>query len=225
MISVDYTTSGVMAFATRGGRSFRQRTINRLWSRALGNALSLYATGKLRGANILDRFKPGADKVYGFSGRTAKYDEWQKRTMGTTRPYFSPRGTRRGSLLPLAKQLVNIANGRTISAKALVNALARGQNRDRSKPHMRDIVRVPGRGHNIITRGKGKMKTTIKWPGARILNRLKHRAPEYRREFADLRMGGGRDIIAIMRHAKSAYLKDFKELAASLPRKRGNKAE
>lgn len=213
MLSVDYTSSGVMAFATRGGRSTRQRVINRLWSKAIRESLSLYATGKLRGANILDRFKPGADRVYGFSPRTYKYDEWQKRVMGTTRPYFSPRG-RRGSLIPLANQLVGAANGKTISAKAIVAALARGQNR--GKPHMRDLVRVPGSGHSIMTRGQGKMKTVIKWPGARILNRLKNRAPEYRREFADLRMGGGRDAIAILRQAGKIYARSFKDYVQSL---------
>jgi hypothetical protein len=223
MLSVDYTLKGIMAFATRGGRSTRQKAINRYWSAAIREALSLYATGRLPKASILDRFKPGADGVYGFTDRTAEYDARKMRALGRDMPYYSPRG-RKGSLLQLANLAAGAANGKKISARALVSALQRGSSSNNGRPHMRDLVRIPGAGHVIQTRGTSKITTTIKWPGARILNRLADRAPQYRREFSDLRMGGGRDLVSILKYAEQKYKRDFAAFVRAQPARKSRSA-
>ena len=198
MFAITTTTAGLLRLAVNPQRD---RILSDLAGAALMQALAEYASGRLRGASIKDRFQAAAWGRYGFTPRTAEYRKRQHRISGTIQPYVSPR---RADLARLALALAKTAKG--ASSEAAVNVV-----REVSRamlPRMRDLVRKPGIGHRIIRSGGARrVILRLTWPGARMLNRGNDAlCAVYRQEFADLRRGGGRDWAAITARAQTIYI-------------------
>lgn len=213
MFSIEVTEKGLVSFTTRSkqkGPAFvpgldarhpdRPDEL-RYWSR--------------RGAKVRDRFAPGAFSRYGFKDRTIRYQERQKKTMGFVAPYRSPRAPR--SYAALARIATTAATGGTISPAALANAARQAY---RSPISMMKRVQQPG-GYGVQSNGKRRIKTTLRWPGARILNRIRKSgdAAIYRKQFADLLLGGGRDATSILSVAQKEYTKRLAGIFQAMPRR------
>jgi hypothetical protein len=198
MFDLRITTAGLLRFAVA---PTRDAVLRDLAGAALAQALAEYASGRLRGASVKDRFTVAAWGRYGFTPRTAAYRKRQHRLTGAIQPYVSPR---RKDLARLALSLAKASQGVTGgTALSVVRELSKTM-----LPRMRDLVRRPGIGHRII-RGGGARRIVLRlaWPGARVLNRGNaDLCSVYRTEFADLRRGGGRDWTAITQRAQGIYL-------------------
>jgi len=202
MFSIQTKASGLFSFVQKG-KGTAQRVVAGNWAAALEVALTEYALGTLQGAKLADRFKPGAKAVYGFASRSAGYEAQQSKANGGATPYLSPR--RRTSIGNLGFALARAAAGQASAAEVIAQVKKLTDNIRRNNRHMRDLVTTPG-GFRITTKPGRKTVTKITYPGARILNKGGQRSAIYRRQFPDLRMGGGRDMIAILARAKKLYL-------------------
>lgn len=184
MFQIRIKVRGLFGYAKQTA-SKRRQGLAVIVKSAQVQAFTEYATGRLR-PSLRDRLMPAAFGVYGFKKREAKYQRRQIKVLGTIRPYYSPR---RPNLLKVTQAIV--------SGKALAIVRAT-QDVAVRQAHMADILRRPGSGYNVVSRGKTSVKTRLTLPGAKILNKLGSTGAIYRAQLLDLTLGGGRDAKAIM---------------------------
>jgi hypothetical protein len=146
-----------------------------------------YMTGRLT-ANFRERLEPSAFGVYGMTSRSAKYQKAQLKKLGSIYPYYSPRGMDFGAI---AKALANPTIDLKRIARAMVQSMSSGM-------HMRDLIRIQGSGWNVrFTVTSKYVRSVLRLPGARALNKGGSKNAIYRQQLADLSMGGGRDKAAL----------------------------
>ena len=166
---------------------------------AIAQAVSEYARGILRPANILDRF--GADGLvrYGLRTRSYGYRRRQERdpTLMRAQAFISPRSVNIGSLVNRLRSLAQAKDG----SQALTRIAESLNAQNAGRPHMRDLVTKPGIGHTIAVSGVSKLRIMMTWPAARPLNAN----PQYGEEFRDLTLAGGRDWWAIKARASAIF--------------------
>ena len=167
---------------------------------AIASTMRDYATGALS-VKIADRFKPQAFGRYRFSQRSAKYTKKQYRFYGKTMPYVSP-----GQIIDPEKLLKLVALVARAKVPQAAMELARMMaDASKNKIHARDIVAIPGIGHNVrMTMCKGVATVRIAFPSMRRLN---HR-PRYAREFADINRNSSEKtaIVRISQHRARAAI-------------------
>jgi len=160
-----------------------------------------YMTGTMpAGVSVRDRFEPSAFTTYNLQARNHWYQRLQMRRIGHLVPFFSPRAV---NWARLATALTKPSAG---NIQGALRDLAR-----QTMPHMRDMISKPGIGWRIKVSGKRKVKVTLSYPGARILNRK----PEFAEEFRDLDRGG----TAMRMRTRARFL--FKHRMAALCRNGG----
>ena len=184
------TASGFWSF-TKSKK--KDDVVNRAATAAIKTALVDYVTGKLADAKLVDRFKPSAYARYGFAGRSPGY---MKRARA---PYVSPRSV---NLTRIAQVTADLANGKG-NALALIRAMQHAL-KPINAPHMRDLMRRPG-GYVLRVTGKRKATASVRYPGARILNRAGPNSAIYRKQLVDLGMGGRHDLLAILSRMNEVY--------------------
>lgn len=190
MLQIRLTAKGVFAFAKRP-KSTRDRQFISVVKHFQKEALSDYATGKMR-PNLRGRGDASAFGIYGFKPRSNKYQKQQRRVLGVVRPYYSPR---RANFAALATEVTRAASGRG-NAIRLLRAVQGLYNN--SRPHMIDLITRPIIGHTIHQTGRMNLRTSLRLPGARILNRGGAKNEVYKNQLLNLNMGGGRDKRAII---------------------------
>jgi hypothetical protein len=195
MLEVRRIETGVGRFMVRGTK--KDGELPRLMSACLTQALREYAEGRLRPANLGDRFKPTAFARYNLTRRQGRYMQAQRRAMGAPTPYVSP--NRRNFF----RTAMALAKGNLAAAAA---ALARDL-ASKKGTHLRDDIRKPGSGYQIRASGTRSVRVRITYPAARILNRIRRgaNAEAYRRELPDLTRGGMRDWHAIRARVQDLY--------------------
>ena len=208
MFQIEQRNSGLIELVRRS-KGKLDALVSRHFAIALTAALTEYAMGSLRPANLGDRFKPGAMGVYGFFRRSPKYEKRQMKINGGVTPYFSPRS--RANIAKVATSAAKFAATPGVAgAQQVIKDLAQlAEQAKRKGQRMKAMVMRPG-GFTIQTRGKRKIMTRITYPGARILNRAGPKSKVYRKEFSDLRMGNARDAKAILARAQEIYSRSFK---------------
>lgn len=197
MFKFKTSASGFWSF-TKNKR--KDELLNQAATAALKTALVDYVTGKLPDANLIDRFKPSAFNRYGFIGRSLGYMKKQKRYMSALTPYVSPRPV---NFTRTAQAIADIAAGKG-NPTALLRALSNNL-KPMNAPHMRDLMRRPG-GYVLRISGKRRATVSIRYPGARILNRVGGpSAAIYRKQLVDLSLGGRRDLLSILSRSNEVY--------------------
>jgi hypothetical protein len=190
MIEIQIRTKGVMRLVQMG-KSQRDPILSAIAAECVAVALYEWATGQLK-TKLADRVGANAFALYGFAARSARYQEQQRRRLGTIRAYFSPRR-------------LNVANVVTQAARhnaaGVIRALFEVATR---QPHLADLITRPLVGF-MIRRSAGKNpRVQITLPGARVLNR-NPKSAIFRQQLLDLGMGGGRDAHAIIDRAEFHY--------------------
>lgn len=198
----------MLTFTTKPGKSFAwvvegkgKKAIRENASQAIRWALADYV--RMRQP---DRFKKSAFATYGFALRSKGYIKKQMRAVNTAGmvPFVSPRISVEWAMQMLAKVAREQAGGPVSGAVIKLAATANEALRRAGTPHMRDLIRVPGSGYSII--GKNRNAKLIQ-PGARILNRHK----KYANEFRNLHRGG--DARWIMMRAEHHFNRLMKATA------------
>lgn len=185
MISFEFKPNGALGFLV--SRDAGER-LDRIWSGALVQAATEYATGRLEPVNVKDRFRPDAFGTHGYQARSTSYQAKQRKHLGRVTPFVSPRR-------PLNFQKVTEAILKP-STGSVVSAL---RDLDRQmRPHLKDTVTKPGIGWRIRLTGKRRKTLRIAWPATRMsgLNGTPYAAAEWK----DLKRGGA--AIAILGRAK-----------------------
>lgn len=189
MFEISFERRGVAKFITSEAKTGGAQ-IKTCVRAALRTALVKYATGRLRGASLRDRMIPGAFQRYHFSRRDARYERQQIRRLGQLIPYYSPR------IIDMAGLTIALTKG---NAQDLFRKVADMANR--YKPHLRDLVRVPGTGFTVreSPNSSRTVSAFLALPGARVLNRNKNgvSGAAYREELLDFSLGGNRDAMAL----------------------------
>lgn len=211
MFKFKQSASGFWSFSKNRRKD---EILNLAASAAMKTALVDYATGKLADAKLRDRFKPSAFAMYGFSARSRKYMKRQQKYMGAATPYVSPRPV---NLTRTALAITDLASGRG-NPIALMRAIQNNL-KPWSAPHMRDLITRPG-GFTLRITGKRKSTVSIRYPGARILNRAGPRSETYRKELIDLNLGGRRDLLAILSRANEKYDEIVEDHISKAPKRR-----
>ncbi len=187
MIRVTLSAKGVFAFA-RKPKNEREKIYMGMVKKAQHEILSEYASGRTWGAKLGDRLKPSAWAIYGLKPRSAGYQRQQIRALGVITPYASPR------VMHLGELTRNIIEGRVQRVIRELKKLS-----DHNHPHMADILTKPTVGFTVKQFSvRTNVRSTLRLPGARILNRNPQNQV-YSNQLLNLNLGGGRDRIALLR--------------------------
>lgn len=189
MISWTVEVSGFPGLAAQ--RSQMRRAIAEVGKAAQIQGWSDWIEGRAQ-TKLRDRLGFQAFALYQFSARSAQYQKRQRKILGATRAYFSPRG---GNFAGLAQSLADLAAGRG-NMLAVIQQLRRHVRSHGG--HLVDLVHRPGGWRVRAAASVNAARSELTLPGARILNRIRPPHGErYRRELLDLARGGGRDRNAI----------------------------
>jgi len=183
MINIRLSVAGIFAGVKKPGRDER---ITQAVAMCARQALYEWVTRR-QSPGLLDRFSPSAFARLGLTHRSKSYEARQTKYLGAATPYVSPRN------VDFKRLALAILSGKA-------ETIARAAQKTFT-PHMRDLVTRPGVGFNLTTSGKTTVRTRLTFPGARILNRGGKDPGQmalYRKQFADLDLGGGVDRKWIM---------------------------
>ncbi len=175
--------------------------------------LTRYAAGQTN-PNLQSRMRPDGFELYGLAERSFTYRRRQLKVLGVLTPYYSPR---RVDFLSLARV---IANGK-VNHKKVEKILKAVRKMVENKPHMRELLKIPGFGFVVkSSMASRQVKTSLALPGARILNRGRdaEKSAIYRAQLSDLQRGGGRDIKEINRVRNAMFLTTMRERMIRHPR-------
>jgi hypothetical protein len=208
MFKIEWSATGLFAWLKKHPEIERTRALRLVIQECQAQTFDDYMRGKMF-PNFQQRFLPSAFSIYGFTARTEKYQARQMKKLGAVMPYYSPRRTNYGRLaLALTEK--------HLSVKKILRAIRQVT---RSAVHMRDLLKLPVAGFNIGSLSSSHfVRTTLRLPGARVMNQGGAKTEVYREEILDLTKGGGRDQRAIVKALNARMSVTMKALFNSAPR-------
>lgn len=204
MIQIAWKATGV--FAVRVGKA--EPLIAQAGASAVRTSLFEWASGTGQTqTRLADRLAPSGFNVYGFTKRAQEYQWRQRKALGVVRPYFSPRD------IDLSDFAIALARGKAFQVLRAAQRISRTE-------HMARLVVRPGGFTLATSRGARRVAVTIRYPGARILNRGGPQTEIYRQEFRDFSRGGRRDARAIINRTQVIFGTEFGRLLDRMPARR-----